>query len=220
MTEPVTNKEKEPNVSIDDFEPIEETIEEKMAKLGMVRYPTEVEGTKKVNEKKELEEPNKVNKVLLAESLKELLVNNEELSKISIKLDDNIKACLMSILLTYPETFAEFDTLIELIVDDGKINMNDFSNILKLILKLHIVIKKTNIDYENAVDFCGIIFKFILHYLIKDKKIKLSKIDEEQVLLLTNELIDVALELLKQNDKIEKGCISFFKKLLCKSKKA
>jgi len=202
-------KNKEVDVSIDQ----EETIEEKMMKMGMIRYPKDVE------EKKEVEQPNKVIKLVLAESLKELLVNNEELNKISIKLDDKTKTCLMNILLTYPETFTEFDILIKLIVDDGKINMKDFSNILKLILKLHNTIKKTNIDYENSIDFCGTIFKFIVHYLIKEKKITLSKIDEEQVLLLINELVDIALELLKENNKIEKGCVTFFNKLMCKTKK-
>jgi len=153
---------------------------------------------------------------LLADILKELISNNEKLNELSLNIDNQTRDVLTYLLDKYPEYFSNFQTLIELIIEDGKININDITNIIKLLTRLYELIKNINLDYETSLKVSGDILKFVIHYLIKEKKIVLMKMEEAIVLSSINMLIDTCLELMRQNKQIEKGCSYFLKKLMCK----
>lgn len=153
---------------------------------------------------------------LLADMLKQVISNNEKLNELSLNINSQTRETLVYLLDKYPEYFSNFKTLVELIIEDGKININDITNIIKLLSKLYELIKNINLDYETSLKVSGDILKFIIHYLIKEKKIVLMKMEEALVLSSIDMLIDTCLELMRQNKQIEKGCSSFLKKLMCK----
>lgn len=152
----------------------------------------------------------------LANVLKQLLSNNETFKKCSFKIDDQTKETFIYILDKYPEYFSEFKTILELIIEDGKLNIDDFTNIIKLLTKLYELVKTLKLDYDTSLKVSGDILKFILYYLIEEKKMKITNKDESAVSSSINTLIDACIELLRQNKQIEKGCNSFFKKLMCR----
>jgi hypothetical protein len=195
---------------------IDVTIHDK--KTTIVEEITKEEITKEEITKEEItkEEIKVVIQPLISDMLKEVISNNEKLKELSLDIDNQTRDTLVYLLDKYPEYFSNFKTLVELIIEDGKININDITNIIKLLTKLYELIKNIKLDYETSLKVSGDILKFVIHYLIKERKIVLMKMEEAVVLSSIDMLIDTCLELMRQNKQIEKGCSSFLKKLMCK----
>jgi len=157
-----------------------------------------------------------VNKLSLVELLKQYITNKTLMNDIELNLDERTKICLMFILQTYPRELYGIDKLVELVIADGKIDINDLPLIIKFCGTIYGLVKNANMDHKTAIDISCIILKFIMRVLLSEKKIKLDNTDKMHFIKSFDCLVDECFAILKQNEIVQKGCDTFFKKMLCK----
>lgn len=150
--------------------------------------------------------------------LKDIINNASITENVSIKLDDKTKKCFMYILQTYPNDLDGFDKLIQIVIEDSKIDMQDLPVIINLCSKTHSLISKTNVDYKSAIECSRLVLKFTIRVLINEKKINIEYDKISSFLNGFDNLIDVCLDMLIEAKTVENRCNTFFKKLLCKKK--
>jgi hypothetical protein len=102
--------------------------------------------------------------------------------------------------------------------EDCKIDMKDLPHLIKLCSKIYNLVRKTDIDHKHAIECARLILKFTVRVLITENKIKIEYYDIVSFLNGFDNLVDVCLDMLIQSETVEKGCNSFFKKLLGKKK--
>jgi hypothetical protein len=157
-----------------------------------------------------------VKELIFVELLKQYITNKYLMDNIELKLDDRTKICLMFILQTYPYELYDIDKLVEVVIADGKIDINDLPFIIKFCGKVYELVKNTNMDYKTALDISCVILKFIIRVLVAEKKIKLDNTDTIHFIQCFDSLVDQCFSILKQNVVVQNGCISFVKNMLCK----
>lgn len=154
----------------------------------------------------------------IVDLLKETINNSSITDNVSIKLDNKTKECLIFILETYPNELDGFDRLIKMAIKNCKIDINDLHIIIALCSKIQSLVSKTNLDFKTSIECSRMVLKFIIRVLIIEKKIKIEDEQIETYLKAVDNLVDVCLDMLLESKNVEKGCNSFFKKLLCKKK--
>ncbi len=100
------------------------------------------------------------------------------------------------------------------IMKDGKIDSNDIPFLITIIQKLYeflFSLKIKNMSTEKRAAICAEIIKFIVHVLIKERRIKVDPNKQEAFLGQFNALMDSCISLLSlQSELISRGCCSCF----------
>ena len=100
------------------------------------------------------------------------------------------------------------------IMKDGKIDSNDIPFLITIIQKLYeflFSLKIKNMSTEKRAAICAEIIKFIVHVLIKERRIKVDPNKQEVFLSQFNGLMDSCISLLSlQSELISRGCCSCF----------
>jgi hypothetical protein len=100
------------------------------------------------------------------------------------------------------------------IMKDGKIDSNDIPFLITIIQKLYeflFSLKIKNMSTEKRAAICAEIIKFIVHVLIKERRIKVDPNKQEAFLSQFNALMDSCISLLSlQSELISRGCCFCF----------
>ena len=151
--------------------------------------------------------------------------NPELVSDLNLNLNKEMTNCLLFILAEHPDYFSDFGKLLSLILEDGKINLNDVPYIIALVSKTYEFVHhfKKNIKHindEQAFEVCANIMKTVFHVLVMKNVIQIKSDENKLVLISTfDSVVDSCVNLVKLNHVLNnKGC-SCFSFLKPKSKK-
>ena len=204
ITEPVTE-------SITETEVLEkETTEiEKEPILDEVSILTEI----KEEVKEEIKE--KIDAVITIQIPKNLLeLVKEEIKQKTHILSKEYIDILNSLVNGSPNLLNDIEKAMFEIMKDGKIDSNDIPYLITIIQKLYefmFSLKIGKITTEKRAAICAEIIKFIVHVLIKERRIKVDPNKQDVFLSQFNTLMDSCISLLSlQSDLLSRGCCSCF----------
>ena len=138
---------------------------------------------------------------------------------LNLNLNKEMTDCLLFILNTHPDYFSDFGKLLSLILEDGKINMNDISYINLLVSKTYEFVhhfKKNikNMNDEKTFEVCANIMKIVFHVLVMKNVIDVKHENKEVLVSTFDSIVDSCVHLVKLTHVLNhKGCtcFSFFK---------
>ena len=130
-----------------------------------------------------------------------------------VEMDEKTIQIIMDIIDMKHDYFDEFQKLITVILEDGKINISDLPHLTSLISLLYETImnlKKHKLNKDGLIKVTVLISCHVVKILVKNKVIDIKNIDEEKVLESFNILVGSCINLIKLNDSIKgkKSCIS------------
>jgi len=121
---------------------------------------------------------------------------------------------LNSLVSKSPKLLNDIEKAMFEIMKDGKIDSNDIPFLITIIQKLYeflFSLKIKNMSTEKRAAICAEIIKFIVHVLIKERRIKVDSNKQEAFLSQFNGLMDSCISLLSlQTELISRGCCSCF----------
>ena len=211
LTEPVTESITEPEVLEKETTEIEkETTEiEKEPILDEVSILTEF----KEEIKEEIKE--KIDAVITIQIPKNLVeLVKEEIKQKTHILSKEYIDILNSLVNVSPNLLNDIEKAMFEIMKDGKIDSNDIPYLITIIQKLYefmFSLKIGKITTEKRAAICAEIIKFIVHVLIKERRIKVDPNKQDVFLSQFNTLMDSCISLLSlQSDLLSRGCCSCF----------
>ena len=146
-----------------------------------------------------------------------VLSSEIRITKINFVLTDDITEVLYKLIYFSPEFLNEIDKLANEIIKDNKIDSNDIPNLILLIKKLYeLIYKLKDIKFDDAkkVEICSSILKFLIRFLIEERKVNIKSENKEIILELIDTLIDSCISLIHFSGNIKKnGCLSCVKSL-------
>jgi hypothetical protein len=152
-----------------------------------------------------------VAKKTLLEILKSTLINEENLNKISVKLNPEMINAINRIMSLTPDTFNDIEKAVSEIIKDGKVDSKDVPQLIVLVQRIYQLIyglKDLKLDTKKRTEFTSSILKFILHVLVLEEKIKIDQEKQEQFLKDCDILIDSCVSLLSFPKSLKvKGCL-------------
>ena len=163
--------------------------------------------------KEEIKE--KIDEVIAIQVPKNLieLVKEEIKQKTHILYKEYIDI-LNSLVSKSPNLLNDIEKAMFEIMKDGKIDSNDIPFLITIIQKLYefmFSLKIEKISTEKRAAICAEIIKFIVHVLIKERRIKVDPSKQDVFLSQFNALMDSCISLLSlQTSLISKGCCSCF----------
>ena len=183
-----------------------ETLElEKEPLLDEVSILTEI--------KEEIKE--KIDEVIAIQVPKNLIeLVKEEIKQKTHILNKEYIDILNSLVSISPNLLNDIEKAMFEIMKDGKIDSNDIPYLITIIQKLYefmfsLKIEKLSTEKRSAI--CAEIIKFIVHVLIKERRIKVDPSKQDAFLSQFNALMDSCVSLLSlQSTLLSSGCCSFF----------
>ena len=185
---------------------------EKEPLLDEVSILTEIkeEIKEKIDEVKE-----KIDKVIAIQIPKNLIdLVKEEIKQKTHILNKEYIDILNSLVSISPNLLNDIEKAMFEIMKDGKIDSNDIPFLITIIQKLYefmFSLKIEKMSTEKRAAICAEIIKFIVHVLIKERRIKVDPDKQDAFLSQFNALMDSCISLLSlQSELISKGCCSCF----------
>jgi len=153
--------------------------------------------------------------------LLQVLSSDEKITNLKIELNDDTTSVLYKLIYFSPDFLNEIDKLVNEIIKDNKIDSNDIPNLILLIKKLYELIhrlKEINFDDAKKVEICSTILKFLVRFLVEERKVNINNENKELVLELIDTLIDSCISLIHFSDNIKiNSCFTHIKSLFgCK----
>jgi hypothetical protein len=187
-----------------------ETLElEKEPLLDEVSILTEIKEEIKEKIKEKIDE---VITIQVPKNLVELV--KEEIKQKTHILNKEYIDILNSLVNVSPNLLNDIEKAMFEIMKDGKIDSNDIPYLITIIQKLYefmFSLKIGKITTEKRAAICAEIIKFIVHVLIKERRIKVDPNKQEAFLSQFNALMDSCVSLLSlQSDLLSRGCCSCF----------
>jgi len=188
---------------------LEEEILEKEPLLDEVSILSEI----KEKIKEEIKE--KIDEVITIQIPKNLIeLVKEEIKQKTHILNKEYIDILNSLVNISPNLLDDIENAMFEIMKDGKIDSNDIPYLITIIQKLYefmFSLKIEKISTEKRSAICAEVIKFIVHVLIKEKRIKVDPSKQDAFLSQFNALMDSCVSLLSlQSELISKGCCSCF----------
>jgi hypothetical protein len=187
-----------------------ETLElEKEPLLDEVSILTEIKEEIKEKIKEKIDE---VITIQVPKNLVELV--KEEIKQKTHILNKEYIDILNSLVNVSPNLLNDIEKAMFEIMKDGKIDSNDIPYLITIIQKLYefmfsLKIEKMSTEKRSAI--CAEVIKFIVHVLIKERRIKVDPNKQEAFLSQFNALMDSCVSLLSlQSDLLSRGCCSCF----------
>jgi hypothetical protein len=187
-----------------------ETLElEKEPLLDEVSLLTEI----KEDIKEKIQE--KIDEVITIQVPKNLIeLVKEEIKQKTHILNKEYIDILNSLVNKSPNLLNDIEKAMFEIMKDGKIDSNDIPYLITIVQKLYefmFSLKIEKISTEKRAAICAEIIKFIVHVLIKERRIKIDPSKQDVFLSQFNTLMDSCISLLSlQSSLISKGCCSCF----------
>jgi len=207
ITEPVT--ETTPMIKPEIVEP--EIVEKEPLELENEPLLDEVSILTEIKE--EIKE--KINEVIAIQIPKNLVdLVKEEIKQKTHILNKEYIDILNSLVSISPNLLNDIEKAMFEIMKDGKIDSNDIPFLITIIQKLYefmfsLKIEKMSTEKRSAI--CAEVIKFIVHVLIKERRIKVDPNKQDAFLIQFNTLMDSCVSLLSlQSELISKGCCSCF----------
>jgi len=136
----------------------------------------------------------------------------EEIKQKTYILNKEYIDILNSLVNTSPLLLNDIEKAMFEITKDGKIDSNDIPYLITIIQKLYefmFSLKIGKISTEKRAAICAEIIKFIVLVLIKERRIKVEPIKQDEFLIKFNALMDSCISLLSlQSVLLSKGCFS------------
>jgi hypothetical protein len=187
-----------------------ETLElEKEPLLDEVSILTEIKEEIKEKIKEKIDE---VITIQVPKNLVELV--KEEIKQKTHILNKEYIDILNSLVNVSPNLLNDIEKAMFEIMKDGKIDSNDIPYLITIIQKLYefmfsLKIEKMSTEKRSAI--CAEVIKFIVHVLIKERRIKVDPNKQDAFLSQFNALMDSCVSLLSlQSDLLSRGCCSCF----------
>jgi hypothetical protein len=150
----------------------------------------------------------------LVDLVKKSLENEEMKKQNSITLTHETERIINNIISLSPNTLIDIEKAAIEIINDGKIDSKDIPNlviIIQSIYKFIYSLKSVKLDNKKRADVTASIFKYILHLLVLERKIKIEEDKQAEFFKQTDLVIDSCISLLSYSKVLKnKGC---FKKL-------
>jgi hypothetical protein len=223
VEEPPLNTDLEETITVTETTPI---IEPEIVKLEIVepeiveKETLELEKEPLLDEvsilteiKEEIKE--KIDEVIAIQVPKNLIeLVKEEIKQKTHILNKEYIDILNSLVSISPNLLNDIEKAMFEIMKDGKIDSNDIPFLITIIQKLYefmFSLKIEKISTEKRSAICAEIIKFIVHVLIKERRIKVDPSKQDAFLIQFNTLMDSCVSLLSlQSELLSKGCCSWF----------
>jgi len=209
LTEPSISSVTETTAMIEPAILEKETELEKEPLLDEVSIITEI----KEQIKEEIKE--KIDSVITIQIPKNLVeLVKEEIKQKTHILNKEYIDILNSLVNKSPNLLNDIEKAMFEIMKDGKIDSNDIPYLITIIQKLYefmfsLKIEKLSTEKRSAI--CAEIIKFIVHVLIKERRIKVDPSKQDAFLSQFNALMDSCVSLLSlQSTLLSSGCCSCF----------
>jgi hypothetical protein len=121
-------------------------------------------------------------------------------SKLGIHLSKEIVEIINKILNKTPTFLSEIEKAISDVIKDNKIDTNDipeFVIIVQILYERLFNLKDIVLDSNKRAETCAVILKFIVHTLVKERKIVIEDDKQDAFLTQFDKLIDSCVSLLK-----------------------
>jgi hypothetical protein len=152
-------------------------------------------------------------KDVVEKSLTSLIIRNEAY-KLKIDLHPELIDVIKKILSASPDCFNDIEKAACEIITDGKIDSKDIPQFMIIVQKIYQIIynlKDKKIDSKKRAHITAEVFKFLIHLLVLERKIKIDE-DPEKILEFYTQvgiLIDSCIGLLSFPKSIKtKGCLN------------
>ena len=223
VEEPSLNTDLEETITVTETTPIiePEIVEPEIVKPEIVEKETlELEKEPLLDEvsilteiKEEIKE--KIDEVIAIQVPKNLIeLVKEEIKQKTHILNKEYIDILNSLVSISPNLLNDIEKAMFEIMKDGKIDSNDIPFLITIIQKLYefmFSLKIEKMSTEKRAAICAEIIKFIVHVLIKERRIKVDPDKQDAFLSQFNALMDSCISLLSlQSELISKGCCSCF----------
>ena len=157
----------------------------------------------------------KIDEVITIQVPKNLIeLVKEEIKQKTHILNKEYIDILNSLVSISPNLLNDIEKAMFEIMKDGKIDSNDIPFLITIIQKLYefmFSLKIEKMSTEKRAAICAEIIKFIVHVLIKERRIKVDPDKQDAFLSQFNALMDSCISLLSlQSELISKGCCSCF----------
>ena len=157
----------------------------------------------------------KIDEVITIQIPKNLVdLVKEEIKQKTHILNKEYIDILNSLVSISPNLLNDIEKAMFEIMKDGKIDSNDIPFLITIIQKLYefmFSLKIEKMSTEKRAAICAEIIKFIVHVLIKERRIKVDPDKQDAFLSQFNALMDSCISLLSlQSELISKGCCSCF----------
>lgn len=188
-------------------------LEKETSELELEKEPLLDEVSILTEIKEEIKE--KINEVIAIQIPKNLVdLVKEEIKQKTHILNKEYIDILNSLVSISPNLLNDIEKAMFEIMKDGKIDSNDIPYLITIIQKLYefmFSLKIEKISTEKRSAICAEVIKFIVHVLIKERRIKVEPSKQEAFLSQFNSLMDSCVSLLSlQSELISKGCCSCF----------
>ena len=159
----------------------------------------------------------KIDEVITIQIPKNLIdLVKEEIKQKTHILNKEYIDILNSLVSISPNLLNDIEKAMIEIMKDGKIDSNDIPYLITIIQKLYefmFSLKIEKMSTEKRAAICAEIIKFIVHVLIKERRIKVDPDKQDAFLSQFNALMDSCISLLSlQSELKSKGCSCFFSK--------
>ena len=157
----------------------------------------------------------KIDEVITIQIPKNLVdLVKEEIKQKTHILNKEYIDILNSLVSISPNLLNDIEKAMFEIMKDGKIDSNDIPFLITIIQKLYefmFSLKIEKMSTEKRAAICAEIIKFIVHVLIKERRIKVEPSKQDAFLNQFNALMDSCVSLLSlQSELLSKGCCSCF----------
>lgn len=130
------------------------------------------------------------------------MVSDHELQKkYELPIDAKYIECLKQITEKHPNYFASFESSLSSIVQDGRISVTDFPEIVKMVIELYTVLY--SVYPKDIVDMCAGVLKTVFFIAVKEKLIVVN--NENDVIVAFDNFIDSIVDLLKMHIQLSGG---------------
>jgi hypothetical protein len=147
----------------------------------------------------------------LVDLVKKSLENEDIKKQISISLTPEVTSIINNIISLSPNTLTDIEKAAVEIIKDGKIDSKDVPNLVVIIQTIYQFIysvKTAKFDTKKRADVTATTLKYILHFLVLEKRIKIEEDKQGEFFTQTDLLIDSCIGLLSYSKTLQtKGCL-------------
>jgi hypothetical protein len=164
------------------------------------------------------------------DSLREFVINRskevvEDIKEMcEIEVTGETVSILEYVLNNYPSDITNIHNQLNIILEDGKININDIPTVIQLVTSMYDLLLQKKRDFKDPnkiIHECVFILKIVFYVLVKSGKIQTPfKMTEKEFILSFNKIIDSCFLIIKRTSEIEDMQSCFAKLFTCFKKKS
>jgi len=147
----------------------------------------------------------------LANLVKKSLEDEDMKKKNSITLTPEVTNIINNIISQTPNTLTDIEKAAIEFINDGKINSKDIPNLVIIIQTIYQFIyslKSVKFDNKKRADLTATTLKYILHFLVLERKIIIDEDKQADFFTQSDLLIDSCISLLSYSKSLKtKGCV-------------